>query len=112
MPIVLPSLADIRARTRISATTYPDELLGPIVEAEAQAMVCRLPDLPEPDVDVELPALLAQALYRRVRVAVARDQVPLGYLGLDQSEYGPARMGSRDPEVLRLEAPYRIPVVA
>lgn len=64
-------------------------------EVAAQASQCR--------VDPYDPALAA-ALIRRVKRAKAMEAVALGVV---QDETGPIRIGSADPEVRRLEGPYR-----
>lgn len=51
---------------------------------------------------------LAGALVRRVQRSLAMRNLPLGVL---QDESGATRVGSTDPEVRRLEGPYRKVVV-
>ncbi|GAA0978222.1 hypothetical protein ENKNEFLB_02829 [Nocardioides aquaticus] len=53
-------------------------------------------------------AALASALVRRVSRSLAMRNLPLGVL---QDETGATRVGSVDPEVRRLEAPYRRVVI-
>lgn len=53
-------------------------------------------------------AALAGALIRRVSRSLAMRNLPLGLL---QDESGSTRVGSTDPEVRRLEGPYRKVVV-
>lgn len=99
------------APTVTDATTY----LGassPYTEAEvtqalgtelaAQAARCRVPDD-----TADWPADLAEAALRRVQRNLAMRAMPLGYQ-TTTTEYGPIaqRVGS-DPEIVRLEAPYR-----
>ncbi|MBQ1042369.1 hypothetical protein KBX03_07605 [Micromonospora sp. C72] len=67
-------------------------------EAAAQRAVCRVP--------AAYPADLRQALLRRVARNLAMRQLPLGVLQGD-AEIGGGIMPGRDPEVRRLEAPYR-----
>lgn len=64
-------------------------------EVAAQASTCRV----EPYVDD-----LGQALKRRVARNLAMRGVPLG---VQMSEVGGTFLGRNDPEVRRLEAPYR-----
>lgn len=53
-------------------------------------------------------AALVAALVRRVQRAMAMRNLPLGVL---QDDTGSTRVGSTDPEVRRLEGPYRKGVV-
>lgn len=53
-------------------------------------------------------AALASALVRRVGRSVEMQNLPLGVLS---DELGSTRIGSTDPEVRRLESPYRRAVV-
>lgn len=78
------------------------EAVAPTLAAEQsdQASRCRV----EPYTDA-----LAQALIRRVARARAMKNVPLG---VQMDESGGIRLGSTDPEVRRLEAPYRRVVLA
>ena len=73
----------------------------PVLRAEQsdQASRCRV----EPFNDA-----LAEALKRRVARNLAMRNLPLG---VQMDETGGTRMGSSDPEVRRLEAPYRRLVV-
>lgn len=64
-------------------------------ETNAQAAACRV----DPYNDN-----LAEALCRRVARNLAMRGVPLG---VQNDEFGGTRLGSTDPEVRRLEAPYR-----
>lgn len=58
------------------------------------------------------PAALARALLRRCQREVAVRAVPLGALGIEGNEYGPTALPRWDAEIVRLEASYRIAVVA
>lgn len=76
-------------------------------ERAAQAHRCRVPDD-----DADWPADLIEALYRRVATNLANRGLPLAI----QTSYsdvggGFARVGGLDPEVRRLEAPYRKVVI-
>lgn len=64
-------------------------------ELSAQARVCRV----EP-----YTADLFEAACRRVAVNIARRNVPLG---VQMTDVGGTRIATYDPEVRRLEAPYR-----
>lgn len=68
-------------------------------EVAAQASRCRVDPY---------NAALAAALVRRVSRALAMRNLPLAVL---QDEAGATRLGSADPEVRRLEAPYRRVVI-
>jgi hypothetical protein len=68
-----------------------------VAEIAAQSRVCRVaPATLEPD--------LAQALKRRVGRNLAMRNLILGVLS---DEAGGIRLGSNDPEIRRLEAPFR-----
>lgn len=68
-------------------------------EVEAQARQCRT--------EIYNPSL-ASALVRRVKRAKAMENVPLGVV---MDEAGAVRLGFSDPEIRRLEGPYRrVPV--
>ena len=90
------------------ATRYPvadpDPLEQPFdTEVAAQAQGLTVPD--------PLPADLAEALYRRVAVNLAKRSIPLGITGFGEAGIG-VRLGTNDPEIRRLEAPYRDVFVA
>lgn len=65
-------------------------------EVESQAQCCLTDDY---------NAALAAALVRRVARAIAIQNLPLGVVQDDLT--GTTRVGGTDPEVRRLEAPYR-----
>ena len=100
----LPDIGEVRAWIQVPATALPDPVLSQVLVAEADLQVhaCRVPEG-----DVDGPAALIQALYRRCGREVAARGVPLGMMGAD-SEYGPARLSRWDAEVDRLEGPYRV----
>lgn len=84
--------------------SHSDEAVIDALAAEtaAQLAVCKVP--------VEIPVDLRQALLRRVLRNLAMRSLPLG---VQQDELsGGIRMGSTDPEVRRLESPYRKRFVA
>ncbi len=96
---VVEYLGDAAERwTDDGGTTYPaiDQHISS--ETAAQASVCTVPT-PYPDP-------LALALLRRVQRALAMRSLPLSVLQGD-SESGSTFLPGRDPEVRRLEAPYR-----
>jgi hypothetical protein len=114
--IGVPELDDVRAWVAVPATAFPDADLQQILDAELaiQARTCRLPDDPDPITDVEAtyPYALARAVLRRCQRQVAVRALPLGAFGVEGSEYGPVTLTAWDAEISRLEATYRIPVIA
>jgi hypothetical protein len=92
-----PTVAEVA-----DALGKPAEAIAAAYAAEvaAQAAQCRVDPL---GVDAYDPALVA-ALVRRVKRAKAMEAVTLGVI---QDDTGAIRIGSVDPEVRRLEAPYR-----
>ena len=96
---VVEYLGDAADRwTDDGGTTYPaiDQHLR--AETDAQARACTVPT-PYPDP-------LAVALLRRVQRALAMRSLPLAVLQGD-AESGSTFLPGRDPEIRRLEAPYR-----
>lgn len=67
-------------------------------ETAAQAKVCRIP--------AEFDADLSEALKRRVACNLARRPLPLAVVSND-ADSGPTVLPGHDPEVKRLEGPYR-----
>ncbi|GAA5153831.1 hypothetical protein GCM10023340_36440 [Nocardioides marinquilinus] len=95
---VPPSVASVA--TQLGKTA--DEIRGAYhAEVASQRRRC---DIEGYGYDQDLNA----ALVRRVRRHLAMDPLPLGVL---VDEVGGTRVGSTDPEVRRLEAPYRRVVV-
>jgi hypothetical protein len=109
----VPDLTQVRAWVGVPSTAVSDEDLQQILDAEQaiQARTCRLPEDTVEDPGT-YPAALARALLRRCQRQVAVRNLPLGALGLEGTEYGPMTLPSWDAEISRLEASYRIPVVA
>jgi hypothetical protein len=58
------------------------------------------------------PTALAQGLLRRVQREVAARNLPLGMVGLDAAEYGPAALPNLDALVTEHERAYRRQVLA
>lgn len=90
--------------------TYSNEAIDSALATEiaAQARAVRLPADPEPPAEpLPYPADLLEALLRRVQRLLEMRSKPLGYqdtateFGVASSRVGP------DPEIRRLEAPYR-----
>lgn len=97
-------LDDVKTYLGPASSQYTDDALTAVIatETSAQAARCRVPD--------EVPADLAEALLRRVARNLAMRSLPLGVTdssGDASSTYLP---GS-DPEIRRLEGPYRRLVV-
>jgi hypothetical protein len=95
-----PDVDDVAAYLGPSAASWVEDVLGAALAAEtaAQARCCRLPD--------DLPDDLREALLRRVAANLARRQ--LGPLPTPQGDAETtAIVPSRDPEVRRLEGPWR-----
>lgn len=92
----VPSAQDVATELGRSLDSIEGVLAAEVAD---QARRCRV----EPYTDA-----LASALVRRVQRALAMRNLPLGVI---QDETGSTRVGSTDPEVRRLEAPYRRVVV-
>lgn len=96
MTVLVPTASEVAAslgRTAAEIQSHYD------AEVADQASRCRV----EP-----YSHALAAALVRRISRSLAMRNLPLGVL---QDETGATRVGSTDPEVRRLEAPYRKVVV-
>ena len=99
-------LATARAYLAIPATALSDEDLTRMVGActADQAERCNVPAGDTPALDM--------ALLRRVQREVAAKNLPLVMVGLDASEYGPARLPFLDSLVEEHERAYRKTVLA
>ena len=93
----IPDAAAIVTYLARNGMVVDEETVEPVLQAEAalQAAACRVDPYEAP---------LAEALRRRVLRSFAMQSVPLG---IQVGEFGSTRIGSIDPEVRRLEAPYR-----
>ncbi len=98
--MTVPTVPQLRTYFGSAADHVEDAALTDALEAEkaAQARVCRVDHTAYPDD-------LAQALKRRVRRNLAMRGIPLGVMA--DAEGGGVRVGSNDPEIRRLEAPFR-----
>jgi hypothetical protein len=96
-----PDLDTIRVEIGVPSTVLTDEQLG-LIAAAAQDVVMGSYEWAGP----ELPAGLYQVFLREVSRTVAARGLPLGMVGTD-SEYGVARLTTRDSEITRLGAMYR-----
>lgn len=91
-PVSVPPVEEVATKLGESL----EEIRGAyLAEVADQAARCRV---------VPFNDALAAALVRRIKRARAMDNLPLGVM---QDESGATRLGSSDPEVRRLEAPYR-----
>lgn len=119
MTDVVPDLAAYVARYlgTVGSGSWGTEAVADVIAAEqdAQRQMCLVPQvLTDPDdpdsglVDA-YPYDLAEALARRVATNLANRNLPLG-VQTQVAEFGSTatRVGGRDREVTRLEAPYRI----
>jgi hypothetical protein len=99
-------LATVRGYLQVPATLLSDDdLLRMFNTAKVdQAQRCTLPDGEAPALD--------QALLRRVQREVAARNLPLGMVGLDGVEYGPAALAAYDALVEQHERAYRTQVLA
>jgi hypothetical protein len=95
----VPTLADVKTYLGNGATRWSDAELTDTLngEIDAQAAVCRT---------ANYTASLRQALLRRVSRALAMKGLPLAMTQGD-GDAGPTSVPGRDPEIRRLEAPYR-----
>lgn len=105
--MAIPTTAEVRAWTGVSVQSMSDPQLAQIIatEAELQAACCTW------DGGV-LPVALSQALLRRCGREISARQLPLGLTADTSGEYAPTRLPAFDPEIERLEAPYRVIAVA
>lgn len=102
-----PTATDVQ--TYLGDTSYTITEIGAVLAAElaAQAKACRVPT----DEFTAWDTDLAEALYRRVARNLALRGIPLAVLQGD-AEVGSLVPPGKDPEVRRLEAPFRKMVVA
>jgi beta-galactosidase GanA len=96
-----PDLATIRVEIGVPATVLTDEQLEVIAGSE-QDNVTSSYEWSDPD----LPDRLYQVFLRSVARTIASRGLPLGMVGTD-SEYGVARLTTRDSEIVRLGGQYR-----
>lgn len=104
-----PGVEEIREYMGSTSSTWEtSEIMSALAaESAAQGNRCRVPAD-----DAEWPADLAEALCRRVLVNLSLRSKPLALeSSISEVGVGFARVGGRDPEVNRLEAPYRRLVV-
>lgn len=96
-----PILSLVNLKLYLGTTTFSDtELTNALAtETAAQLARCRMPAI--------VPAELVEALKRRVQCNLARRGLPLGLTGASGDGDSPAYLPGNDPEVRRLEAPWR-----
>jgi hypothetical protein len=99
-------LATVRGYLQVPATLLTDEDLQRMLDAAIadQNARCTVPEGGTPALD--------QALLRRVQREVAARNLPLGMVGLDGVEYGPAALAAYDALVEQHERAYRTQVLA
>jgi hypothetical protein len=97
-----PDLATIRVEVGVPATVLADEQLEVIAGSEQDNVI----ESYEWPADVDLPDRLYQVFLRSVARTIASRGLPLGMVGTD-SEYGVARLTTRDSEIVRLGGQYR-----
>lgn len=113
--IGVPDMGQVRAWCQVPATAISDEDLEQILAGELAIVsrTCRLPEDPEPpDPEATYPPALARSVLRRCQRQIAARNLPLGVIGAEGVEYGPLTVPTWDAEIRRLEASYRIPVIA
>ena len=95
----MPTLADVKTYLGVTGTEKDAVIADALsAEIEDQEAKCRVP--------VVYPVQLGQALKRRVARNLALRGIPLAVLQGD-AESGSLTLPGRDPEVRRLEAPFR-----
>jgi len=95
-----PDLDTIRAEIGVPSTVLTDEQLDLIAGSEQDNMNSAYAW------DLDLPDRLYQVFLRSVARTIAARGLPLGMVGTD-SEYGVARLTTRDSEIIRLGGQYR-----
>lgn len=103
--------------TGTAAHTYADEGEFVVVAYNDRANVVAYYPLTVPGTGTTAPqstypAALARACLRRCQREIAVRALPLGAFGTETAEYGPVNLPAWDAEISRLEATYRIPVIA
>lgn len=96
-----PDLATLRVEIGVPATVLADDQLDLIAGSEQDNIRSAYEWT-----GVELPDRLYQVFVRSVARTVAARGLPLGMVGTD-SEYGVARLTTRDSEIVRLGGQFR-----
>lgn len=84
-----------------TAAKYSDSVLNGVIATESAAQAAKV-KYPDP-----VPADLAEALLRRCQRNLALRALPIGLTDVQGDSDSRAYIPGRDPEVRRLEAPYR-----
>lgn len=95
-----PTLDTIRTEIGVPSTVLTDDQLELIAGAAQDSVVGSY------EWTLQLPDGLYQVFLRETARTIAARGLPLGMVGTD-SEYGVARLTTRDSEITRLGAPYR-----
>lgn len=98
-----PDLDTLRIELGVPVTLMPDETLDSIAESEQDGTNTNYEWKP---VGGPLPAKLYQVFVRSCARSIAARGVPLGMVGTD-SEFGVARLTTRDSEIVRIGGQYR-----
>lgn len=102
--LAAPDLDEVKGYLGATSTTDAEIQDALDAETEAQRKLC--------DVPADYPADLRQALKRRVARNLAARAVPVAQFSTFEGGATSTRVPQTDPEVVRLEAPYRRVVVA
>jgi hypothetical protein len=100
-------LATVRTYLKVPATALSDEDLDRMISGCSTDQWARCVWDP-----ADYPDALALGLLRRVQREVAARNLPLGMVGLDAAEYGPAALPALDALVNEHERAYRRQVLA
>lgn len=101
-----PGLTEVMAYIATTKELHSEDAAAGALATEtaAQARICRVP----PATEAVWPADLAEALCRRVVVNLNMRKKPLGVeAAISEGGVGFARVSGNDPEVRRLERPWR-----
>lgn len=111
----IPTAEECRAWAQVSTSAISDADLeaARLAELDIQAATCEIPQDPdEGGAEATYPPALARALLRRVQRHPSARGLPLGFFTDTAAEFGPQQLASWDAEVSRLEASYRLHVIA
>jgi hypothetical protein len=100
-------LATVRGYVRVPTTSLSDEDLERMLDAASVDQWSRCEWDP-----TSYPAPLAQGLLRAIQKEIAARNLPLGMVGVDAAEYGPAMVPQYDALVEYHERAYRRTVLA
>lgn len=97
-----PTLDELRDELGVPLTIYSDEKLSKVAGAEQDGVNTGYEWPPA----TELPDKLYRVFVRSCARSIAAEGVPLGMVGTD-SEFGVARLSTRDSEIVRVGGQYR-----